>query len=151
MNWRAQTLLLLLNGLSAKRQVKFLQSALPTKEQIVAISPHLQILPGKYTTPTSLIHRTADDLIPWQHSEWIIDVLKERGIEANIKVLNGIEHFFDAFLKKDEKRSKEAMHGWHDKYFTDNVLYGTGGFHLFRMCPGRNFPCMINLVVLPIV
>lgn len=105
MNWRAQTLPVLLNGLPSKRQVElsgqspddFYNLPMPSKEQIVSISPYSQIVRGNYTTPTFLIHGTVDDLIPWQHSQRIVDALNERGVESSIEVLDGVDHLFDTF------------------------------------------------------
>lgn len=108
MNWRAQFLPMLLNRLPSKRQLEaseqspedYYNQPIPPKEQIISISPYSQILREKYKTPTFLIHGTADDMVPWQHSQRVIDALQERGVEADIAVLDGVEHLFDTFSDK---------------------------------------------------
>lgn len=105
MNWRAQFLPILLNGLPSRSQLvagershkNYYNQPMPPKEEIISISPYSQILHGKYKTPTFLIHGTADDMIPWQQSQRVIDALQKRGVEADIAVLDGAVHLFDTF------------------------------------------------------
>ena len=105
MNWKAQTLPLLLNGLPVKRKVantgkevkSWSHMEMPDPERVRAISPYAQIVEGNYRTPTFIIHGTADDMIPWQQSQKTIDALKRQGVAAGIYVLDGAEHLFDTF------------------------------------------------------
>ncbi|KAF2205457.1 BcPKS18, polyketide synthase [Delitschia confertaspora ATCC 74209] len=108
MNWRAQTLPVLLNGLPSKNRLQQIgQSAdavarlpQPSHDRVISISPFAQIVRGNYWTPTYLIHGTADDLIPWEHSQRVVDGLKARGVESEIELLDGVEHLFDTFSDK---------------------------------------------------
>ena len=116
MNWRAQHLPVLLNGLPSKRRLlttgqspdSFYRMPMPSKERIQAISPMSQIVKGNYRTPTYLIHGTADDLIPWEHSQRVVDGLRERGVESGIEVLDGVEHLFDTFSDKGWEEIQRA-------------------------------------------
>ena len=110
MNWRAQTLPFLINGLPTGKAAATGHNTdsssdsynlpRPSSQQIASISPYAQILRGAYTTPTFLIHGTADDLIPWEHSQRVVDALRDRGVESQIEVLEGVEHLFDTFSAK---------------------------------------------------
>lgn len=103
MNWQAQTLPVLLNGLPSKKQLaggdpkSFESLPMPPLEKVLEISPHAQIVRGAYNTPTFLIHGTADELIPWEHSQLVVNALTSRGIPAGIYLLEGAAHLFDTF------------------------------------------------------
>lgn len=105
MNWKAQTLPLLLNGLPKKdtahgtgrKPKNWYSMEMPDQKRVRSISPYAQILEGNYRTPTYIIHGTADDMIPWQQSQKTIDALKRQGVAAEIYVLEGAEHLFDTF------------------------------------------------------
>ena len=105
MNWKAQMLPILLNGLPSKRKAastgKDLTSwshmEMPDPEHVRAISPYAQILAGNYRTPTYIIHGTAADMIPWQQSQRTIDALASQGVAAGMYLLEGAEHLFDTF------------------------------------------------------
>jgi acetyl esterase/lipase len=115
MNWRAQMLPLLINGLPSKSKLaspadakSFYNLPLPTQEQIASVSPYSQIVRNNYRTPTFLIHGTADDLIPWQQSQKVIDALKQRDVPAGIHLLDGVEHVFDTFSSKGFEAIQEG-------------------------------------------
>ncbi|TGO60221.1 hypothetical protein BCON_0037g00210 [Botryotinia convoluta] len=102
MNWRAQVLPILINGLpslstssSSPSTPSYDNLPMPSPSQIARISPYSQIVSSHYKTPTFLIHGTEDDLIPWQQSQKTYEALKERGVEAAIEVLEGSGHLFD--------------------------------------------------------
>ncbi len=105
MNWKAQTLPLLLNGLPTKKEAtrtgQDLESLshmeMPDPERVQSISPYAQIIRGNYSTPTYIIHGTADDMIPWQQSQKTIDALTRQGVAAGMYLLDGAEHLFDTF------------------------------------------------------
>lgn len=67
----------------------------PTPEQIRAVSPLAQIQRGAYRVPTFIVHGTADDLIPWRQAVRTYDALRERGVAAEIRVVDGAAHLFD--------------------------------------------------------
>lgn len=63
MNWKGQALPVLLNGLPSKAQLQspskestYYSLPIPSKEDIVSISPASQIRMGNYHVPTFLIH-----------------------------------------------------------------------------------------------
>ncbi|KAM0134954.1 hypothetical protein ACHAO1_005387 [Botrytis cinerea] len=106
MNWRAQALPILINGLpslstsqttsSSSLPITFYENLpMPSPSQIARISPYSHIVSSHYKTPTFLIHGTEDDLIPWQQSQKTYEALKERGVEAGIEILEGSGHLFD--------------------------------------------------------
>lgn len=111
MNWKGQTLPVLLNGLkkTADRQlIRPKQNTLPipTREQVQAISPLAQIRRGAYGSPTFIVHGTKDDLIPWQQSQRTYDALRERGVDAWLRIVEGAIHLFD--LGKGLERNEGA-------------------------------------------
>ena len=93
MNWRGQTVPLLLRGPSYRPS----DSTPPTDSEIDSISPYAHILGGDYRTPTFLIHGTRDEMIPLEHSIRAVETLKEKSIEAQIEIVDGAGHVFDAF------------------------------------------------------
>ncbi|KAF7922236.1 hypothetical protein BELL_0143g00130 [Botrytis elliptica] len=105
MNWRAQALPILINGLpslstshtisSSSPSTSYDNLPMPSPRQIARISPYSYIVSSHYKTPTFLIHGTEDDLIPWQQSQKTYEALKERGVEAGIEVLERSGHLFD--------------------------------------------------------
>ncbi|KAL5354266.1 hypothetical protein ACLOAV_000354 [Pseudogymnoascus australis] len=119
MNWKAQMLPVLINGLPSKSRLQstgesaesYYSLPMPTDEQIISISPFSQIMRGNYTTPTYLIHGTADDLIPWEHSQRVVDALAARGVDTGIEILEGVEHLFDTFSNKGWDEIQRA-YGW---------------------------------------
>ena len=103
MNWKSQTLPILLNGLPNKKRLSradaqpYYNQKIPSQEEIASISPYAQIVRGNYRTPTYLIHGTADDMIPWQQSQKVYDALIRHGVPAGMYRLEGAEHLFDTF------------------------------------------------------
>ena len=105
MNWKAQTLPVLLNGLPSKKKLastgkdsaSWSHMEMPDPERVRSISPYAQIVAGNYRTPTYIIHGTEDDMIPWQQSRRTIDALTAEGVAAGMYLLEGAEHLFDTF------------------------------------------------------
>ncbi|KAL8651541.1 MAG: hypothetical protein Q9210_003192, partial [Variospora velana] len=97
MNWKGATLPVLLNGMDPARRRRRSQDHLPspTREQIAAVSPLAQIRKGSYRTPTFLVHGTRDDLIPWEQAQRTVDAMRERGVAAEVRVVQGAVHLFD--------------------------------------------------------
>jgi acetyl esterase/lipase len=120
MNWKAQTLPILLGGLPSKSQLphdtkdtkRYHLLPQPSREEIILISPYAQILRGSYCTPTFLIHGTEDDLIPWQQTQKVYDALVSKGIRAGSAVVEGAEHLFDLYPDPDEKGWKAVQEGY---------------------------------------
>ena len=90
MNWKGQSLPILLRGLPTPDTVsyseaeKLISQPQPSTEEIQRVSPYAQIKRGVYRTPTFIIHGTEDDLIPWEQSVRTIDALKAKGVRAEV-------------------------------------------------------------------
>lgn len=104
MNWKAQTLPVIINGLSSRGlaaskrpEVKDWNALpLPPIEEIRRCSPLAQVRSGNYATPTFLVHGTADDLIPWQQSLRTIKEMKSRNIDAHLVLVQDGPHVCDS-------------------------------------------------------
>ena len=115
MNWKGQTLPVLLNGLPSKSaaavtaatpqtsnaNTDYANLAQPGDEEIASISPLAQVQRNTYRTPTYLIHGTRDDLIPWQQSQEFRDALQAKGVQAGLGVVEGRVHLFDLYRDPD--------------------------------------------------
>lgn len=114
MNWKGQTLPVLINGLSHQADRRSHPLPPPTREQIQAISPLAQIHSGLYRTPTFIVHGTRDDLIPWQQTQRTYETLRKKGIEAEVRIVEGAVHLFDLGrgLERDEGAAKAIRDGY---------------------------------------
>ncbi|OLN96152.1 Iterative polyketide synthase CazM 3 [Colletotrichum chlorophyti] len=103
MNWKAQTLPVVIGGLPSRRQAASRRPEVkdwnalpqPPAEEIRRCSPLAQVRSGNYGTPTFLVHGTADDLIPWQQSVRTIEEMKARNIDAQLILVPGGLHVCD--------------------------------------------------------
>lgn len=115
MNWKAQTLPIIMGGLPSRSHADTCypeaRSALtevhkigttewnalpqPSVDEIRRCSPLAKIMEGKYSTPTFLVHGTADDLIPWQQSARTADAMKAQGIDAQLVLVPDGPHVCD--------------------------------------------------------
>ncbi|KAL2821206.1 hypothetical protein BJX63DRAFT_427879 [Aspergillus granulosus] len=118
MNWRAQMLPVLFNGLpsknaarqlSAEEQRQLARLPQPSPEQIARVSPLAHIVKGEVRSPTYLVHGTKDDLIPWQQSQRTYEALVAAGVDAGISVLEGQPHLFDLFSDGDGKKWEQIL------------------------------------------
>ena len=110
MNWKGQTLPILLNGLQHTEHD--LRS--PTQEQIRSISPFAQIRSGTYGTPTFILHGTQDDLIPWQQARRTYQALCEREVPAEVRIVPDGVHLFD--INKGFERDEQAVRAVREGY-----------------------------------
>ncbi|KAI0145488.1 beta-ketoacyl synthase domain-containing protein [Xylariaceae sp. FL1272] len=98
-NWKAQTLPIILNGLPSRAKAGPGKSwdALPepSLEVIRAASPRAQVRRGTYMVPTFFIHGTADDLIPWEQSKNTYETMVESGLDTEIVLLEDGQHICD--------------------------------------------------------
>lgn len=105
MNWHAQALPILLNGLpsipTATDTTDYTSLPLPSAAQISSISPLAHVEDGSYRTPTYLVHGTKDDLIPWQQSQGFVQALQGRGVKAGFGKGEGKVHLFDLYRDRD--------------------------------------------------
>lgn len=120
MNWKAQTLPVLLSGLQpivtedGRNSVSCDQTALPqpSTQEIVRCSPLAQVKRGVYTTPTFLVHGTADELIPWQQSQRMWQELTNRGVTAHLELIPGRPHICDTSADLESPDWKAVVRGY---------------------------------------
>ena len=107
MNWKAQMVPILINGLPNKKKLRgrnadsFTNMVMPSKDQIASISPYAQIELGNYRTPTFIMHGTEDDLVPCRQSMNTIAALKRKGVDCGLGIASGARHLFDTFPSDD--------------------------------------------------
>ncbi|KAL5047460.1 Alpha/Beta hydrolase protein [Aspergillus fruticulosus] len=118
MNWKGQTLPVLLDALPSKNKLasqkleydaqKWLSLPQPDVERVRAVSPYAQIRAGNYEVLTFLIHGMKDDLIPRQQSQQTADMLAAQKVPSGIAVVEDAVHLFDLF-RDPEGRYREAI------------------------------------------
>lgn len=108
MNWKAQSVPVLIRGLPCKSQVtaddktNWKNLPKPAVESIRKCSPYWHITQGTYQTPTFMVHGNVDDWIPYQMTEKTIATLQKRGVPADIRIPDQCGHAFDLFPKEDK-------------------------------------------------
>lgn len=110
MNWKGQTLPILLHGLQKHHDLASPPSIINT-DQIRRISPLAQIRRGAYATPTFILHGTKDDLIPWEQSQRTYEALCEAGVEAQIRIVDGAVHLFDLAAGNGKGKARDGQQG----------------------------------------
>ncbi|KAK6217920.1 hypothetical protein LQW54_003208 [Pestalotiopsis sp. IQ-011] len=110
MNWHGRTLDVLVNGRDALSADSTSNSSLDPSS-LRNISPLSRARQGDYAqVPTFIIHPSLDDLIPVAQAERLHDALHERGIEVQLRVVNGQKHLFDIYPRwKTDKAAYEAV------------------------------------------
>ncbi|KXH59623.1 beta-ketoacyl synthase [Colletotrichum salicis] len=111
MNWKAQTLPVVIGGLPSRRHAATQRPDVtdwnvlpqPALDEIRRCSPLAQVKSGNYKTPTLLIHGTADDLIPWQQSARTAEEMKAHGIDASLVLVPQGPHICDASHDKSSE------------------------------------------------
>lgn len=115
-NWKAQTLPIILNGLPSRSKAGAGQdwNALPqpSLEVVQAASPRAHVRRGEYRMPTFFVHGTADDLIPWQQSRATFETLMERGVKTELVLLEGAPHICDLSSDPASDGWKAALRGY---------------------------------------
>jgi acetyl esterase/lipase len=81
------------------------------REQADSYSPLKQV--SDDDAPTLLVHGDKDELVPLWHSERIRDALRASNVDADLLVIEGAAHGFDA---DGNRRMFEAMLDWFDKH-----------------------------------
>jgi dipeptidyl aminopeptidase/acylaminoacyl peptidase len=74
-------------------------------------SPLLQVT--KDDAPVVLVHGDRDELVPLWHSEKLEEALKKESVPAELVVIQGAAHGFDA---EGNRRMYMAMLAWFDKH-----------------------------------
>ena len=108
MIWRGQTVPFLLRGPSYDPS----DTTFPATAEVQSISSYTHILSGAFRTSTFLLHGRTDDLIPWQQNMRTIEALKEKGVEADIEVVDGAEHLFDSFTQPGVEFEAKVARGY---------------------------------------
>ncbi|RMZ76239.1 hypothetical protein DV738_g5040, partial [Chaetothyriales sp. CBS 135597] len=126
MNWRGQQPAVLVNGLPSKKKLLQQQDSneaayyaypRPPLSDVQSISPASQIRLGNYTVPTFLVHGTDDDLIPWQQTQQTYNDLRAKGIEADIRIVQGRKHLFDLYRDSKDNAGWRAVRDGYDFLF----------------------------------
>jgi dipeptidyl aminopeptidase/acylaminoacyl peptidase len=120
MNWKAQTLPVILKGLPPatnaveddKSTIDWTALPQPSAIEIERCSALAQVKRGNYTTPTFLVHGTADELIPWQQSHRTWRALADRGIEAGLALVEGAPHICDTSHDPESADWKAVLQGY---------------------------------------
>ena len=66
--------------------------------------------------PTLLVHGDKDELVPIWHSEKIVAAFEEAKVPAELVVITGAAHGFNA---EGNKKMVESMVAWFDKYLAE--------------------------------
>lgn len=104
MNWKAQTLPIIIEGLPSRRLAGSRRPEItdwntlpqPSTEEVRRCSLLAQVKNGRYQTSTFLIHGTGDDLIPWQQSSRTAEEMRARGIDVSLVLVPEAPHICDA-------------------------------------------------------
>ena len=67
----------------------------PTEEEVAAASPLAQVLNGRYTTPTYLIHSDSDEIVPHRESVAFVEALKMNGVQTGLLTVPKVRHIHD--------------------------------------------------------
>lgn len=117
-NWKAQTLPIIMNGLPNKKEaaenpdIDWNALPQPSLETIKAHSPRAHIILGDYQVPTFFIHGTADDLIPWQQSQRTHQTMVEKGLVTGLVLLEGAPHICDSSVNPESDGWKATLKGY---------------------------------------
>ena len=118
MNWRGQTLPVLLRGLPSavtvsQTKAKDLKNmAQPPKEDVIRASPYAQIVRGNYQSPTYIVFGTKDDLIPWQQAQRTADALRAAGIDSGLTLVKNQPHLFDLYGDSKGEKWQAVLQGY---------------------------------------
>lgn len=119
MNWKAQTLPVILGGLPSRKMTARNSASndwnalpQPTSDKIAAASVRTQVHQGNYMTPTFLIHGTNDDLIPWEQSQGTYEAMVENNVPAQLVLVQGAPHVCDLSSDPDSAGWKATLRGY---------------------------------------
>uniref|UniRef100_A0AAU8H3S3 G12668 n=1 Tax=Sporormiella sp. TaxID=2012087 RepID=A0AAU8H3S3_9PLEO len=118
-NWKAQTLPVILGGLPSRRNAAqypdckdWNKLPQPSHDKVIDASAIAQIRMGNYQTPTFLIHGTADDLVPWQQSRDTYEAMVEKNIPVELVLLEGAPHICDLSSDPSSDGWKAVVRGY---------------------------------------
>lgn len=58
------------------------------------------------------MHGTRDDLIPWQQTQRTHEALRESGVQAELRVVEGAPHLFDLGRNMERDAAKAVEDGY---------------------------------------
>jgi acetyl esterase/lipase len=118
-NWKAQTLPIILGGLPSKSNIppghseeEYYDLPQPSEEKIREVNPRSKIEEGVYRTPTFLVHGTNDELIPWEQSQGTFESLQREGVESGFVAVQGAPHICDLSTERESEGWKAVERGY---------------------------------------
>ncbi|KAE9372419.1 BcPKS19, polyketide synthase [Stipitochalara longipes BDJ] len=119
-NWKAQTLPVIIGGLPSKSVLAskhktitdILHQPQPAKDKLQQCSPRAQIQKGNYRTPTFFIHGTDDELIPWQMTQGTYEVLRNSGVVSGMELVKDVGHICDLSSEPESEGWKATVKGY---------------------------------------
>jgi acetyl esterase/lipase len=119
-NWKAQTLPVIIGGLPSKAKlyssgksiIDIMHQSQPTKEELQECSPRAQIIKGNYRTPTFFIHGTDDELIPWQMTQRTYEALQDSGVATGVELVTGVGHICDLSSEPEREGWRATVKGY---------------------------------------
>jgi acetyl esterase/lipase len=119
-NWRAQTLPVIIGGLPSKSKflstgktiMDIMHQPQPEKEKLQQCSPRAQIAKGNYRTPTFFIHGTDDELIPWQMTQGTYQALLDSGVATGVELVSGVGHICDLSSEPESEGWQATVKGY---------------------------------------
>ncbi|PMD39228.1 BcPKS19, polyketide synthase [Hyaloscypha variabilis F] len=119
-NWKAQTLPVIIGGLpsksalaaSNKSSADIMHQPQPAEEKLQQCSPRAQIVKGNYKTPTFFIHGTDDELIPWQMTQGTYEVLRDSGVVSGMELVRDVGHICDLSSEPESEGWKATVKGY---------------------------------------
>ncbi|KAL8941134.1 MAG: hypothetical protein Q9216_002433 [Gyalolechia sp. 2 TL-2023] len=83
------------DGMNSSESAAAAPDPLISKQQLDSINPIAQVRAGKYTTPTFIVHGSEDEVLPCGMSVAFVEALREKGVEAGVRVVDGAKHLCD--------------------------------------------------------
>jgi acetyl esterase/lipase len=119
-NWKAQTLPVIIGGLPSKSALATSNKSItdimhqpqPAEEKLQQCSPRAQIVKGNYKTPTFFIHGTDDELIPWQMTQGTYEVLRDSGVVSGMELVRDVGHICDLSSEPESEGWKATVKGY---------------------------------------
>ncbi|CZR52558.1 related to polyketide synthase [Phialocephala subalpina] len=123
-NWKAQTIPLIIGGLPSKSKIlssssnprDYYNLPQPSSDKVIPCSPIAQIRNGNYKTPTFFVHGTNDELIPWQQTKRTFEELKGKGVQTELVLVKGAPHVCDLSSEAESEGWKAVVRGYEFLY-----------------------------------
>ena len=89
----------------------------PGADRIAAVNPVAQLLKGKYTTPTFIIHGEKDELVPSSMSVEFEESMRAKRVKGGILIVPGAGHLHDLNLRPGEDKWNSGVQPGYDFLF----------------------------------